>query len=86
LFIERSNEVLIKSPQQQLDSLPLTVQWKAYRDIAQQQSGTTRMANYYAGLDCITSLSCIFTEASTPIDTAVFDQLFFSLIKKAKRK
>lgn len=85
-FIERSKEQPIESPQQQLNALPLTVHWKAYQEIAQQQSGTSKMANYYAGIDCITSLSCAFTETSPPFEMAVFDKLFFSLIKKAKRK
>lgn len=85
-FIERSNQQTINSPQQQLNALPLTIHWKAYQAIAQQQSGTHKMANYYAGIDCITSLSCAFTETSPPLEMAVFDTLFFSLIKKAKRQ
>ena len=85
-FIERSKQQAIKSPQQQLNALPLTVHWKAYQEIAQQQSGTPKMANYYAGLDCLTSLSCAFTESPSPFKKTVFDSLFFSRIKKAQRK
>jgi len=85
LFVERANEREINSPRKQLDALPLNIQWRAYQQIAQQQSGTQKMANYYIGLDCISELVSLLDISTNKKNSELFDQLFFSLIKKAKQ-
>lgn len=85
LFIERSNELVFQSPQEQLDSLALKIKWRTYRQIAQQQAGTTKMANYFAGLDCVSALQTAFKDDANNIGQALFDELFFKRIKKAKK-
>ncbi len=80
-FVERNKETAIethqKSPQIQLESLSLNIMWRNYYKNAQQQTGTPKMANYFAGLDCIKALNIS--------DTSLFDKLFFTLVKKANR-
>ena len=81
LFVERSNERQIQSPQSQLNALPLNIHWRSYQEDALQQSSSKKMANYYAGIDCLISLK----KNNLYIDASLFDKLFFSRIKKAKR-
>lgn len=78
LFVERSNERVMEAPRKQLDAQPITVHWQDYQEIARQKSGTLRMANYYIGLDCVTALESLLNK----IDLALFDKLFFKLIKR----
>jgi len=85
LFIERSNERVIDPPRKQLDALLLNIQWRAYQQIAQQKSGSKKMANYYIGLDCISALGASLNVSISKLDPALFDKLFFKLIKKAKQ-
>jgi Pyruvate/2-oxoacid:ferredoxin oxidoreductase gamma subunit len=79
-FVERNRETTIEthqqSPQTQLESLSLNINWCNYYENAQQQTGTPKMANYFAGLDCIKALNIS--------DKSLFDKLFFTLVKKAK--
>lgn len=81
LFIERSNERVTDSPKKQLDALPLDIQWLSYQEIALQKFSNVRMANYFAGLECVTVLKT-FSEV---FDLALYDELFFKLINKAIR-
>jgi len=79
-FMERSKESKaeqIDLPQNQLKKTPLNIQWRNYREMSQQQTGSIKMANYFAGLDCIKALKIS--------DKTLFDKLFFQLIKKARR-
>ena len=85
LFVERSTERKIETPQTQLKALPLNIHWQAYREIAQQQTGTTKMANYFAGLDCVHALNQVFKDSSIHLDQQLFDTFFFKRIKKAKK-
>ena len=78
LFVERSNERVMEAPRKQLDAQPITIHWQDYQEIARQKSGTLRMANYYIGLDCVTALESLLNK----IDLALFDKLFFKLIKR----
>jgi Pyruvate/2-oxoacid:ferredoxin oxidoreductase gamma subunit len=81
LFIERNKATAESNhqepPKRQLESLSLDITWRDYREQAQQQTGTPKMANYFAGLDCIKALNIS--------DTSLFDKLFFTLVKKANR-
>lgn len=61
----------------ELNNSGLSVQWRNYREQAQQHTGTVKMANYFAGIDCIKALKLS--------DKSLFDTLFFQLVKKAKR-
>jgi len=79
LFVERSTEREIELPKTQLDKLPLTIHWRSYRDSAEQQTGTAKMANYYAGLDCVIGLK----QSLNNIEEPLFDTLFFTLVKKS---
>ncbi|MCF6190695.1 MAG: 2-oxoacid:acceptor oxidoreductase family protein [Cocleimonas sp.] len=90
LFIERANERSIESPHAQLDALPeIKIHWESYQDIAQQKAETIKMANYFAGLNCILAINSHvnFSIKSKPnnIDTDLFDTLFFKQIPKAKK-
>ncbi|MEE9327622.1 MAG: 2-oxoacid:acceptor oxidoreductase family protein [Cocleimonas sp.] len=77
-FMQRGNTpAQTISAKKQLDNSGLSVQWRDYKEQAQQQADTVKMANYFAGLDCL--------EALTISDKSIFDALFFQLIKKAKR-
>ncbi len=84
LFVERSSERNIESPQAQLKALPVTIHWQAYREIAQQQTGTTKMANYFAGLDCLNALNQIFKDTSRHLEPQLFKAHFFKRINKAR--
>lgn len=90
LFVERTNERNIESPHTQLKALPeIKVHWRSYQDIAQQKAKTIRMANYFAGLDCISAINAHvnFSTKSKPnnIEIDLFDTLFFKQIPKAKK-
>jgi len=91
LFVERTGEEnIIESPQVQLNALPeISIQWQSYRETAQQKMQTTKMANYFAGLDCIHSLNIFYHSANKSkynnIDAALFDKLFFEHINKRKK-
>ena len=90
LFVEREDERSIESPRAQLDALPeIKIHWKSYQNIAQQKANTIKMANYFAGLDCILAINShinfsIKSKANN-IDTDLFDTLFFEQIPKAKK-
>jgi len=81
LFTERSNERCIEPPEQQLAALPLKIDWRSYRQQARQHNGTPKMANYYAGLDCVSALRPWITA----IDASLFDKMFYKFINKASR-
>jgi len=90
LFVERANERNFELPHAQLDALPeIKIHWKSYQNIAQQKTKTIKMANYFAGLDCISAINShiSFSTKSKPndIDTYLFDTLFFKQIPKAKK-
>ncbi len=81
LFVERdssdnSNEQA-EAPHEQLNKSSLNVTWRKYREQAEEKAGTVKMANYFAGLDCINALKINNKE--------LFDQLFFSHINRAKQ-
>lgn len=80
LFVERSSARVIESPIQQINSLPLDVNWRDYQQMAVQQSGTIKMANYIIGLDCVSALDSVINK----LDPDIFDKLFFSFINKVK--
>lgn len=82
LFVERSKERKIIPAKNQLDALPLNIQWSSYQEIALQKSGSIKMANYYAGLDCVTAHNTLTGE----LDLELYDKLFFKLVKKASKK
>ncbi len=92
LFTERDSERItgkeaaapLKLPQTQLQELPLHIQWQSYRKTALQKNGIVKMANYYAGLDCLTAIKQIFVHCSDSNEKHLFDKLFFKQIKKAK--
>lgn len=85
LFVERTNERVIDPPRKQLDALSLKIQWCTYRRISLQKSGSVKMANYYAGLDCIAAIQRLLgDDESNEINPELFSQLFFKLIRKAK--
>jgi len=43
-------------PVELLQKLPLTITWRQYRQQAIDREGTAQMANYFAGLDCLSAL------------------------------
>lgn len=78
------------SPQAQLDALPdISIHWKSYREVAQHKMKTIKMANYFAGLDCITALNSFSQSINKSqynhIETTLFDTLFFKCIDKKKQ-
>ncbi len=79
LFVERSNERPIESPQNQLSALPVSMHWRSYQDEAKEKFGTHKMANYLAGKDCLMALK----KDKISIEPKLFDKLFYSTIKKA---
>ncbi|MCK5903084.1 MAG: 2-oxoacid:acceptor oxidoreductase family protein [Cocleimonas sp.] len=84
LFVERSDLIPPSSPQQQLKTLPLSIHWQRYQHTARQQTGTSKMANYFAGIDTLTALNQAF-QPQTPFEVSLFDTLFFKRIKKARK-
>lgn len=81
LFVERSHEYVIDSPKKQLNALPLAaIEWRSYRKMSLEKSGIAKMANYYAGLDCVSAIEAL----TGKVDFKLFDRLFFGLVKKAK--
>ncbi len=92
LFTERDSERItkkeaappLKPPKKQLQDLPLHIQWQSYRKTALEKNGIVKMANYYAGLDCLTAIKQLFVHSSDNNEKHLFDQLFFKQIKKAK--
>lgn len=42
---------------ERLKELPISINWKNYRQHALEKAGDARMANYFAGLDCLSILS-----------------------------
>ncbi len=81
LFVERSGEMNNKTPLlnplRQLQRLPLEIGWRHYRRDAIEQTGTPKMANYLAGLDCIGGLGIN--------DVAVFEHIFFNTIPASNK-
>lgn len=84
--IDRSNQENIdkqtETPHEQLNKSSLNIIWRKYREQAEEQAGTVKMANYFAGLDCIKAL-----KIDNVIDNnKLFDQLFFAHINKHSNK
>ena len=80
LFVERQHKQAAKlaasNPIDQLAALPLSIQLREYRNEAMQAYGTPMMANYLAGLDCLSALHFSNTEQ--------FENTFFQFIPAAR--
>ncbi len=88
-FTERRSEPItdkeLESPLAQLQRVPLSIHWQSYRNTALKNNGSIKMANYYAGLDCLNAIDQFFIHTSDNNSQSVFfDKLFFQQIKKAR--
>jgi Pyruvate/2-oxoacid:ferredoxin oxidoreductase gamma subunit len=63
------------TPIERLQKLPIPINWKNYRQHAEKATGTTRMANYFAGLDCLSILNLC--------DTRHYHEVFYREITGA---
>jgi len=80
LFTDRSIAVardVGESPVQRLNRLPLQVCCRQYRQDAIALDDAAHMANYFAGLDCLTELGV------NNVDD--YQRIFFTMIPKANR-
>jgi Pyruvate/2-oxoacid:ferredoxin oxidoreductase gamma subunit len=75
-FTDRSvnsdREIPGTGPIELLQKLPLAITWRQYRQQAMHRDGTAQMANYFAGLDCLTALGLGNSNA--------YERIFFATI------
>lgn len=81
LFTDRSRSGVpadaFTSPIDQLTRLPLSIVWRNYRQEALSTAGKAGMANYFAGVDCLTAMG-LFQKAG-------YDAIFFGTIPGARQ-
>lgn len=69
-------EVANSSPVDSINQLPLQINWRNYRKDAVELYGTANMANYLAGLDCLTAMNLDLTDD--------YKKIFITTIPKSK--
>jgi len=80
MFVDRdsaaASRLALASPQKLLERVPLELNWQAYRQIAKSRTGSARMANYFAGSDCLTALNLF--------DPTRYNAIFYKRISRAR--
>jgi Pyruvate/2-oxoacid:ferredoxin oxidoreductase gamma subunit len=80
MFVDRDSATAMglaqKSPQRQLEAVPLKLSWQPYRQMAKSRTGSARMANYFAGSDCLKALNLF--------DQALYHSIFYKRISRAR--
>ena len=80
MFVDRDSAAAMglaqTSPQRQLEAVPLKLSWQPYRQMAKSRTGSARMANYFAGSDCLKALNLF--------DQALYHSIFYKRISRAR--
>ncbi len=81
-FYDRSStgerETCMTNPIDQLNKLSVPITWRHYRQNAIESDGTASMANYYAGMDCLSALGLN--------DEDSYRRIFFNIITAAQER
>lgn len=80
MFVDRDSAAAMAlaqtSPQKQLETVPLQLSWQPYRQMAKSRTGSARMANYFAGSDCLNALDLF--------DQDLYNSIFYKRISRAR--
>jgi len=76
LFTDRGSNAIQLLPFDQINKLPIELVYRDYQQDALNKSGTVKMANYLAGIDCLEALGIS--------DVALYNKHFFHNIPQAR--